>query len=174
MKEKIKLIDVVLTLVAIILITINIIAFMKVYLIPNSDINNSNNEIVLNEEKTNKSDEELVLEKIQSMGERDRMEFYFSEYATYIEDGEYEKAYDLLYPDFKTNYFPMLEKFEEYAKKTYPEFMTFSYNNIERQGYIYVLNIDIIDVDNKENKKSHRVVIQENDFNDFVLSFQVI
>lgn len=174
MKEEIKIIDVILILVAVILITINIIVYMKIYLIPNSNINNSTIKEESNEIDINKADEEVVLEKLKSMSERDRMEFYFSEYATYIEDGAYEKAYDLLYPEFKNNFFPTLEKFEEYAKKIYPEFMTFSYNNIDRQGYIYVLNIDIIDIDNKDNKKSHRVVIQENDFNDFVLSFQVI
>lgn len=175
MKEETKIIDVILILVALILITVNIVFCMRIYLIPNS--NNNNSSIVketTNEISVNKSEEEVILEKIKSMNERDRMEFYFSEYATYIEDKEYKKAYDLLYPEFKNNYFPTLEKFEEYAKKTYPEFMTFSYNNIDRQGYIYVLNIDIIDIDNKNNKKSHRVVIQENDFNDFVLSFQVI
>lgn len=150
------------------MIIINLILCINI-LEKKSDVNIVNNII------NNNTNEEISKDQqLQSMGERDRMEFYFSEYATYIEDGEYEKAYDLLYPEFKTNYFPTLEQFEEYAKKTYPEFMTFSYNNIERQGYIYVLNIDIIDVDNKENKKSHRVVIQENDFNDFVLSFQVI
>lgn len=174
MKEEIKIIDVILILVAVILITINIIVCMKIYLIPNSDINNSMIKGESNEVDVNKSDEEIMLEKLKSMSERDRMEFYFSEYATYIEEGNYEKAYGLLYPEFKNTYFPTLDKFEEYAKKTYPEFMTFSYNNIDRQGYIYVLNIDIIDIDKKENKKSHRVVIQENDFNDFVLSFQVI
>lgn len=129
---------------------------------------------VVMENNTNSELEQDELKKLQTMSERDRMEFYFSKYTTYIEDREYEKAYNLLYPEFKSNYFPTLERFEEYVKNIYPEFMTFSYNNIDRQGYIYVLNIDIIDIDNKDNKKSHRVVIQENDFNDFVLSFQVI
>lgn len=168
MKEKIKLFDISITIILVFMIIINLILCINI-LEKKSDVNIVNNII------NNNTNEEISKDQqLQSMGERDRMEFYFSEYATYIEDGEYEKAYDLLYPEFKTNYFPTLEQFEEYAKKTYPEFMTFSYNNIERQGYIYVLNIDIIDVDNKENKKSHRVVIQENDFNDFVLSFQVI
>ena len=56
------------------------------------------------------------------------------------------------------------------------ENVDFSYNDIDRQGYIYVLTITVInpDVDKTEAKKSQRIVVKENNFNDFVLSFQVI
>ena len=110
------------------------------------------------------------------MGERDRMEYYFSEFIDYIENGEYKKAYEILYPEFRERYFKTLDDFKNYVDKTYPEFVSFNYNDIERQGDIYVLTIVVInpDVSKEESKKSQRIVIKENDFNDFVLSFQVI
>ena len=110
------------------------------------------------------------------MSERERMEFYFSEFMDYIENGKYQEAYNLLYPDFKDNYFKTLDDFKKYVNKTYPEFVSFSYNDIERQGNIYVLMITVInpDLSKSEAKKSQRIVIKENNFNDFVLSFQVI
>ena len=89
MKEEIKMIDVILILVALILITVNIVFCMKIYLIPNSNNNSSIVRETTNEISVDKSDEDLIFEKIKSMNERDRMEFYFSEYATYIEDKEY-------------------------------------------------------------------------------------
>ena len=81
----------------------------------------------------------------------------------------------MLYPEFRQTYFKSVEEFRDYAKKTYPLSVGFSYNDIERQGTIYVLIIKIIDPTKKVGEeKDQRIVIQENDFNDFVLSFQVI
>ena len=73
------------------------------------------------------------------------------------------------------NYFKTQEEFENYVKKLYTKTVGFSYNDIDRQGDIYVLLIDVMDTNKKTgDKKSQRVVIKENNFNDFVLSFQVI
>ena len=81
----------------------------------------------------------------------------------------------MLYPEFRQTYFKSVEEFRGYAKKIYPSSVGFSYNDIERQGTIYVLVIKIIDPAKKVGEeKDQRIVIQENDFNDFVLSFQVI
>ena len=119
---------------------------------------------------------EETLEKLKSMKERERMEYYFSEFMEYIENAKYQEAYDLLYPEFRDKYFKTLDDFKKYVNKTYPDFVSFSYNDIDRQGYIYVLTITVInpDVDKTEAKKSQRIVVKENNFNDFVLSFQVI
>ena len=175
MKKQIKIIDIILFIIAVTLTITNLVMYKNI--LAKQKNNNINTEIV-QEEEENSSDEELSdefeIKNLKSMSERDRMEHYFAEYADYIESGNYEKAYNLLYPDFKNKYFPTLEKFVQYIKNTYPESMAFSYNNIDRQGTIYVLDIDILDVKNKQNKKSHRVVIEEFDFDDFVLSFQVI
>ena len=122
-----------------------------------------------------KTPEETELEKLQKMTERDRIEYYFSKFINYIKDEEYTKAYELLYPEFKENYFKTQEEFRDYAKKIYPKSVGFSYNNIDRQGNIYVLMITVIDTNKKVGEeKSQRIVIRENEINDFELSFQVI
>ena len=48
-------------------------------------------------------------------------------------------------------------------------------DDISRQGDIYVLRLKIIDASSSEQNKEvvQRVVIKENDLDDFVLSFQV-
>lgn len=176
MKEKINWKVVFIIFIILILICINCIIIIKKVNLHNntimSDVNNSTDNHIVQE---NKSEEEEKLEKLKKMTERDRMEYYFSEFISYIKNEEYSKAYDLLYPEFKQNYFKSVEDFREYVIKTYPDSVGFSYNNIERQGKIYVLMINIIDPDKKIGEgKSQRIVIQENDFNDFVLSFQVI
>lgn len=126
-------------------------------------------------EQEEKEKEEQEQEKLKEMTERDRMEYYFNEFISYIKEENYSAAYDLLYPEFKENYFKTLEEFRDYAKKLYPKSVAFSYNDIQRQGYIYVLIVDVIDPSKKVSEaKSQRIVIKENNFNDFVLSFQVI
>ncbi len=119
--------------------------------------------------------EEEIIKKLSQMGERDRMEYYCGEYFRHLENEEYNEAYALLYDEFKKNYFPTVDDFIAYVKKTYPSQWALSYSDITRQGNLYVLRLEIYDVlGSKENEKVQFVVIRENTYNDFVLSFQVI
>lgn len=120
------------------------------------------------------SEEELI-RKLSKMGERDRMEYYCGEYFSHLEKKEYNEAYELLYDEFKKNYFPTVDDFIAYIEKTYPEKWALSYGDITRQGDIYVLKIEILDIlGSRDNQKSQRIVIRENTYHDYVLSFQVI
>ena len=168
-------------LIGLIVITtiVNLILFSKIMQKENkSNRNVTSADTVQENIEESKSEEELAkeeLEKLQKMTERDRMEYYFSKFIKYIKNEKYTEAYNLLYPEFREKYFKTQEEFRDYAKKTYPSSVGFSYNDIERQGSIYVLVITVIDTNKKiGEEKSQRIVIQENDFNDFVLSFQVI
>ena len=168
-------------LIGLIVITtiVNLILFSKIMQKENkSNRNVTSADTVQENIEESKSEEELAkeeLERLQKMTERDRMEYYFSKFVKYIKDEKYTEAYNLLYPEFREKYFKTQEEFRDYAKKTYPRSTGFSYNDIERQGSIYVLVITVIDTNKKiGEEKSQRIVIQENDFNDFVLSFQVI
>lgn len=182
MKKDNKLIIIINFIIVLILTVINISVYINLVITPSKKANEvlkkySSIDYTKGEttQADNKNDDEN-LEKLKSMSERERMEYYFSEFMEYIENGKYQEAYNLLYPEFKDTYFKTLDDFEKYVNKTYPDFVSFSYNDIDRQGYIYVLTITIINPDlaKDEAKKSQRIVIKENDFNDFVLSFQVI
>ena len=103
------------------------------------------------------------------------MEYYCGEYFKHLEHKEYDQAYALLYPEFKQNYFPTLEEYETYIKNNYPKSWALEYEDITRQGNIYVLKLKILDIlGTKDNEKSQRIVIKENNYNDFVISFQLI
>lgn len=113
---------------------------------------------------------------LQNMEEKDRMEYYFGMFLGYIEEGKYEKAYDLLYSDFKNLYFPTLEDFEKYIPTVFTEMSDIAHENIERSGDVYILWITIADAihGKPSDKKEMNIVIQEKDYNDFVMSFSVI
>ena len=171
--KKIEVKDIILMIICLITFLINIILFTKISLKSNQTISNQIQQNIT--DTYNLSEEEKELAKLREMTERDRMEFYFSKFISYIKSEDYETAYNLLYPEFKENYFKTQEEFEKYVKKTYPKSVGFSYNDIERQGSIYVLIIKIIDTNKKiGEEKTQRVVIKENDYNNFVLSFQVL
>ena len=171
--KNIKRISLIVIIIILLIINLNIlIKFGKKDESINSNENNNTSEIV---EKTEEQIEREELKKLKAMTERDRMEFYFSKFISYIKEEQYEKAYNLLYPEFKEKYFKTLDEFKYYAKKTYSRNVGFSYSNIDRQGSIYVLMITVIDASKTVDKSmEQRIVIKENDFNDFVLSFQVI
>lgn len=162
----------------IIITIINLILFSKI--LQGNSKKSKEVSLESNTEETiqEKSEEDIAkeeLESLQKMTERDRMEYYFSKFIKYIKNENYTEAYNLLYPEFREKYFKTQEEFRDYAKKTYPSSVGFSYNDIERQGSIYVLVITVIDTNkNKGEERTQRIVIKENDFNDFVLSFQVI
>lgn len=132
------------------------------------------------------SDEELkvvVANKIDdinknelgNLGERDRIEYYLSEFITAIENKNYETAYQMLYDEFKEKYFPSISDFEEYAKTKFPSMISLEHTNIERNGDTYILWITLSNpLAGKKSQKEMNFVIRENGLNDFELSFSVI
>lgn len=182
-KDKIQLM--ILILLVILLIIINLILFTKEVLQPKiqkqkikQDVANSSNQSIETKQEVEvaRSDDEIVqMLKNSNYTERDRIEYYCGEYFKKLELKEYDSAYNMLYDEFKQKYFPTVEEYEEYVKKIYPEEWALDYVDITRQGDIYVLKLTILDVlGNKETEKSQRIVIRENNYNDFDISFQVI
>ena len=95
---------------------------------------------------------------------------------SYIESGDYQSAYNLLYDGFKQNYFPTLDKFVTYVQSNYPKNIVVEYTNIEREGTVFILTVKIRDALNDTTQtevSEQQVVITENNVNDFKLSFAV-
>lgn len=119
--------------------------------------------------------EQKKIDKITTMTERERIEYYFSEFIKAVDNGKYSDAYDMLNNDFKENYFKTVEEFESYAKSYFPKEIAIEYNNIERNGSIYILWVTMVNpiaVD-KSNAKDFNVIIQENEVGNFEMSFSV-
>ena len=116
--------------------------------------------------------ENIEKKDLSEKGERDRMERYVASFVKAIEKQEYEKAYEMLYDDYKVNFFPTLESFTEYAKTKFPKFASLEHTNIERLGDIYVLWVNLYDsLGSKNAYKEIKFVVEERDLNDFKLSF---
>jgi hypothetical protein len=102
------------------------------------------------------------------------MTYYTAEFFKLIDSKNYEEAYKLLYDDYKENFFPTEANFEKYFKDYFPDDFSLDYTNIERLGSIYVLWVSVKDTVNGStygHNFSMYVVIQENNLNDYVLSF---
>lgn len=183
MKEKNKLLYIILAIVILILIAINLQVFINnQYNVSQTENEISNNQIQNQNINTNyntvsaEEDEENRTNKIASLTERQRMQTYFGTYISYVENKNYEEAYALLYDGFKQNYFPTLEDFISYAQNNYPSNIIVEYTNIERQGTIFILTVKIRDALNDSAQtevQENRVVIMENATNDFKISFEV-
>lgn len=167
-KKKISQKKLLMSGIIVILIIINIVLIHK-----HSHIKE---ESVQEEEDAEQIMNEKIVNQLADMNERNRMEYYFATFINHIEAKEYEKAYNLLYDEFRQRYFPTLEEFQKYVEETFPTMMNIEHENIERNGDIYVLWIYISDLVNggPEDKKEMNIVIKEDDLNDFVLSFSVI
>ncbi len=51
--------------------------------------------------------DQMTVNNLAGLGERDRMEYYVSSFIKDIEEGDYESAYEKLYEEFRKNYFPI-------------------------------------------------------------------
>lgn len=171
-----KIIYLILTIVILILVALNIKVFLdnnfekKAETGKNEQKNITRNLVSAEEDDANRKD------KIAGLNEMLRMQTYFGEYISYIESQNYEAAYSLLYDNFKQTYFPTLEQFETYAKSHYPAMSTIEYTKIDREGKYYVLTYimrDTLNSNIQDDVKEQRVVIMENDVEDFKLSFDV-
>ena len=119
--------------------------------------------------------DEMEINTVASLNERDRIEYYVSKFVEAIEEKDYEKAYDMLYEDFKENYFPTLSSFEEYAKSKFSKVLSLDHTNFERNGDYYILWITMSDpLSGKNSGKDINFVVRENALNVFDLSFSVI
>lgn len=179
MKEKKKLIYIILAIIILILIAVALQIFINNQnenaqpsnnQLENQAVNTNYNTISAEEEEQNRTD------KIASLTERQRMQTYFGTYISYVESGDYQSAYDLLYDGFKQNYFPTIEDFTAYAQSHYPSNIVVEYTNIEREGTLFILTLKIKDAfnDNTQTDATEtQVVVMENGINDFKLSFAV-
>ena len=119
--------------------------------------------------------DEMELNTLASKNERDRIEYYVAQFVEAIESKKYEDAYDMLYEDFKNNYFPTLSSFEEYAQSKFSKVLSLEHTNFERNGDYYILWTKISDpLSGKGSGKEINFVVRENDLNDFDMSFSVI
>ena len=163
--KKNKKLIIILVILLVLLIIVNIIL----------ELSNKPEEIS-EEEILAKQEQEIAENKLSQDGEIDRIEYYLSEFIANIENKNWTKAYELLYDEFKNNYFPTENSFQKYCQLYFPQILDVQADNIERINNIYVIETTIADLVNG-NKKTGKInmyfVIKENDLNDFDLSFSV-
>ena len=121
------------------------------------------------------TNEDEVKKYLSTLGEGDRMTYYCGQFINCIDNQEYEKAYNMLYAEFKQNYFPTLQEFENYVKNYYPRFFGVKYDDIERYKDTYVIRLKIQDFQAAEGseEKIQRIVVREYEYNNYVISFSV-
>lgn len=181
LKNKIEFKDLILLFIVILFVIVNLVLIaykLQKKETPENEVSKLGN--IVKEEKNFSNNvsipqtDEEIKRYLSTLGERDRMEYYCGEFFNYIKHKDYEGAYNLLYSDFKTNYFPTLEDFQKYFEEKFPKYFALEYDDITRQGDIYVLRLKIIDVNSLSAEDNiQRIVIKENYYNDFVMSFQV-
>ena len=131
-------------------------------------------ENILTAEEIEENTNQLEIEDLKGKDERTRIQQYCGKFIRYIESKDYDRAYALLYPDFKNNYFKTVENFQKYAEEKFPStLIAVEYNNIERQGQYYILFTTIKTPLDSSYSMDQKFILIENGFNDFQLSFDV-
>ena len=118
--------------------------------------------------------DEMKIRTLSELEEGNRIEYYAKDFIEKIDNGQYEAAYELLYDDFKLNYFPTLESFKQYSEENFPKLMSLEHTNLERNGNIYVLWTTIYDLmQTRVCGKVINILFKENAINDYEISFSL-
>ena len=169
-----KILFFLLIIVIVIIVVINTVFMTKSNNAENTLVNGIAQENILTAEEIEENTNQLEIEDLKDKDERTRMQQYCGKFIRYIESKDYDKAYALLYPDFKNNYFQTVEAFQKYAEEKFPStLITVEYNNIERQGQYYILFTTIRTPLDASYSMDQKFILIENGFNDFQLSFDV-
>lgn len=173
MDKRIKVIIVI--IVILILLALNLMVFINNnFKSDDSEENKIVNTIVEHNIATEEETEQSRKEMLNGYTEATRIKSYVGQYLSYVDSKDYESAYNLLYDEFKNTYFKTLEDFITYAENKYPDEILVEYTNMEREGTIYVLTVNIQDtLDKNFTPIEQNIVVRENNLNDFVLSFEV-
>lgn len=157
--------------IGIIFVIIVIIASVIVLIRQTNNTNPESAELVVDDME--QANNEAELQSLYNMTEQERITYYCAEFFKLVDKRNYEEAYNLLYDEYKENYFPTEASFSQYMREYFPEDFSLSYTNFERLGDIYVLWVSVSDTLNGSlgHNFDMNVVIKENDFNDYVLSF---
>lgn len=146
----------------------------------NQDIKENKETNIEEEENAKNKDDEEKIKKLKKVSESERIRTYLGEYFNYLENKDYESAYNLLYPKFRENYFQDLDSYKKYlTENNYPDMYSINYNNIRTQGDYYIVNLDIGDLLDRDTlrlkiQNSDRTfIIKEEDYNKFYLSFKL-
>ena len=91
---------IIIVVVAILIVIMFIISVAKKNVLPEENLTKEQ-EIELVKE----INEAKVIDKLVNMTERERIEYYFSEFIRNIDNGNYKSAYSVLNSKFKENYF---------------------------------------------------------------------
>lgn len=127
------------------------------------------------DQKIDKSINEALIKQLSGLSEQKRIEYYATEFIKALEGRKISTAYKLLNEDFKTNYFKTEESFGEYVKIYFPKEVSVKYVNMERLENIYVLEVEIKDILTSVNPNHFDcyIIIKENEYADYELSFSV-
>ena len=166
-KRIIMLIAILIIIAVILVIIINILSLKQNEFETKNTVNEDDN--IIYEEEQSKVRDEVVGAKTETS----RIKAYIGQYFSCLEEKDYQKAYDMLFDNFKNNYFTSLEQFQQYAENKYPNNIVLNYTDVDREGYMYVITVDVIDGLNISNSFSQRIVVKENSLNDFNVSFQM-
>lgn len=169
-----KLLFFLLIIVIVIIVVVNTVFMTKSNKAENTLANGVAQENILTAEEIEENTNQLEIEDLKDKDERTRIQQYCGKFIRYIESKDYDKAYALLYPDFKNNYFKTVEDFQKYAEEKFPStLIAVEYNNIERQGKYYILFTTIKTPLDSSYSMDQKFILIENGFNDFQLSFDV-
>ena len=171
--------NIVFSIVILILIGLNLVVFInhnseKKKADANTTSNEFNPKNIVREVANDNVVEQSMQNNISQMGERNRCQTYIGEFLTWIEKGDYNKAYNTLNSEFRANYFPSVEEFKTYVETHFPKNSALTYEDIDRQAPYYVVTVKMDDDSNSNFATlTERFVVRENGNNEFEISFQV-
>ena len=122
------------------------------------------------------------IEEYQKSNDIKRVQLQLDVFRQIINNYDFKTAYNVLAEEFKQNYYNTEEKFEEFIKQNMFRYNNIHFEEIEKEGNVYVCEVTFTDLSNgdykdisKENINEYKwtFIVELNDAENFKLSFSI-
>jgi len=136
-----------------------------------NQINNANYSAILD---TYTIDNQKFIKEYNSSDETKKVQMNIDKFIQMINAKDYKSAYELLYDDFKNNYFPTEDVFKQYIKNNLFEYNKITFDNFTNEGDTYIYELVVSDkLENSTKEKILTVIMKLKEGTDFVMSFSI-
>ncbi len=113
------------------------------------------------------------IDKYNSTTDQGRVILNIDKFFKSVNDDSYYYAYNCLSDGFKNNYFKTLEDFEKYMNNNLFNNNKIEYEDFEEEAGLYKYTIEIINLDDENQKIEKTIIMKLNEGTDFEMSFNV-
>ncbi len=119
-------------------------------------------------------EEEEVKQEYQQAKETRKVEMNIDKWIIMLNHRDYKAAYEVLDEEFRANYFPSVEEFEDYMRTTFPIYYGLTFSDYSKEAGVCIQDILLTDIRAEEKMVLHETILMKLTDDGFRMSFRIL